>query len=250
MSAEANAALREAIRRALNVTALLSDDCKVDAIEAAILAREAALTPPPSPSGDEQAWPGDKRLAASLRDLAIMSDGNARSVLNRAATALDAREQAVAEAREALKKAEQFIVNGVEMGFIRMPDASTPDPAHGTLPAIRSALVALASRPAAPGERVAADDIANERRSGNFAEGDFDVDQTLASFKRLPPGLVSPSATALLQVADAILRATRVDYVTLEEVGYMAALDLKGCAYDRLPESTKRALRAADEGAI
>ncbi|TPK59067.1 MULTISPECIES: hypothetical protein [unclassified Mesorhizobium] len=40
----------------------------------------------------------------------------------------------------ALKKAEQFIVNGVELGFIRMPEASTPDPAHDTLSAIRAAI--------------------------------------------------------------------------------------------------------------
>lgn len=41
---------------------------------------------------------------------------------------------------EALRKAEEFIVNGIEFGFIRMPDASTPDSAHATLPAIRVAL--------------------------------------------------------------------------------------------------------------
>lgn len=40
----------------------------------------------------------------------------------------------------ALKKAEQFVANGVEFGFIRMPYASTPDPAHDTLPAIRAAI--------------------------------------------------------------------------------------------------------------
>jgi hypothetical protein len=42
--------------------------------------------------------------------------------------------------RAALKRAEQFIVNGVELGVIRMPDADCPDPAHETLPAIRAAL--------------------------------------------------------------------------------------------------------------
>lgn len=41
---------------------------------------------------------------------------------------------------EALKKAREFIANGIELGFIRMPDAGTPDPAHGTLPAIEAAL--------------------------------------------------------------------------------------------------------------
>ncbi|WP_027039089.1 hypothetical protein [Mesorhizobium ciceri] len=42
----------------------------------------------------------------------------------------------------ALKAAEQFMVNGVELGFIRMPDAGTPDPAHDTLPAVRAAIAA------------------------------------------------------------------------------------------------------------
>lgn len=38
----------------------------------------------------------------------------------------------------ALRKAEQFIVNGVELGYIRLP--TPPDPALDTLPAIRAAL--------------------------------------------------------------------------------------------------------------
>jgi hypothetical protein len=42
--------------------------------------------------------------------------------------------------REALIRAKGFIVNGVELGFIRMPDPGTPDPAHETLPAILAAL--------------------------------------------------------------------------------------------------------------
>lgn len=45
--------------------------------------------------------------------------------------------------REALEGARQFITNGVELGFIRMPDPSTPDPAHGTLDKIEAALAAL-----------------------------------------------------------------------------------------------------------
>lgn len=43
----------------------------------------------------------------------------------------------------ALKAARQFIVNGVELGFIRMPDAETPDPAHETLPMIERAIAEL-----------------------------------------------------------------------------------------------------------
>lgn len=41
---------------------------------------------------------------------------------------------------EALKAARQFIRNGIEFGYIRMPDADTPDSAHGTLPLIDAAL--------------------------------------------------------------------------------------------------------------
>jgi hypothetical protein len=40
----------------------------------------------------------------------------------------------------ALNAAKQFIENGVEMGFIRMPDKRTPDSAHDTLPAIEDAI--------------------------------------------------------------------------------------------------------------
>ncbi|WP_395601178.1 hypothetical protein AB4P95_30165 (plasmid) [Pseudomonas sp. A1437] len=52
----------------------------------------------------------------------------------------------------ALKAARQFIVNGTELGFIHMPEAETPDPAHGTLPMIECAIAeleALAPRGAA-----------------------------------------------------------------------------------------------------
>lgn len=52
----------------------------------------------------------------------------------------------LAEAREVLERARRFIVNGVEFGFIRMPDEG--DPALDTLPAIEAAL----STPAGEGE--------------------------------------------------------------------------------------------------
>lgn len=42
--------------------------------------------------------------------------------------------------RKALEEARQFIVNGVELGYIRMPDADTSDTAHQTLPMIEAAL--------------------------------------------------------------------------------------------------------------
>ena len=46
--------------------------------------------------------------------------------------------------REALEAAEQFIVNGVDLNFIQMPDDG--DPAHETLPKIQAALRALARK--------------------------------------------------------------------------------------------------------
>ena len=43
---------------------------------------------------------------------------------------------------EALEHARLFIVNGIDLGFIHMPEAGTPDPAHETLPMIDAALAA------------------------------------------------------------------------------------------------------------
>lgn len=55
--------------------------------------------------------------------------------------------QGIETARDALERAEQFIENGVELGFIRLPDADVNDPAHDTLPAIRKALRSLPPPP-------------------------------------------------------------------------------------------------------
>ncbi|MGV8822974.1 hypothetical protein [Methylibium petroleiphilum] len=43
---------------------------------------------------------------------------------------------------QALLAARRFIKNGVALGYIRMPDADCPDPAHDTLPLIERALEA------------------------------------------------------------------------------------------------------------
>jgi hypothetical protein len=40
----------------------------------------------------------------------------------------------------ALRCADQFITNGIELGYIRMPDADTPDSAHKTPGIIRAVL--------------------------------------------------------------------------------------------------------------
>lgn len=43
---------------------------------------------------------------------------------------------------EALEHARLFIRNGIELGYILMPDADTPDPAHDTRPMIEAAIAA------------------------------------------------------------------------------------------------------------
>ena len=51
------------------------------------------------------------------------------------------------EAMRLLKDAQQFIRNGVEYGFIRMPDNDTLDPAHDTLPNINAFLSRMEVKP-------------------------------------------------------------------------------------------------------
>jgi hypothetical protein len=51
--------------------------------------------------------------------------------------------EAVRKALQALEAAQRFIRNGVEFGYIRMPDADTPDPAHRTPGLIDAAIRAL-----------------------------------------------------------------------------------------------------------
>jgi hypothetical protein len=41
---------------------------------------------------------------------------------------------------QALRAARQFITNGIEFGYIQMPDPATPDSAHDTLPMIEAVL--------------------------------------------------------------------------------------------------------------
>ena len=50
---------------------------------------------------------------------------------------------ALIAAREALQSARGFIANGVDLGFIRMPDADCPDPAHETPGKIAAAIALI-----------------------------------------------------------------------------------------------------------
>lgn len=47
---------------------------------------------------------------------------------------------AVPDMVKALRAAQQFITNGIEFGYIQMPDPGTPDSAHDTLPMIDAVL--------------------------------------------------------------------------------------------------------------
>lgn len=53
------------------------------------------------------------------------------------------------QALAALESAQRFIRNGVEFGYVRMPDADTPDPAHRTPGLIDAAIRALSAQPGA-----------------------------------------------------------------------------------------------------
>ena len=72
--------------------------------------------------------------AESLANAAYIAAAHPAAVLS----IIEAAER-VPALEAALKKAEQFIVNGTEAGYIRMPEMLA-DTAHETLPAIRAAL--------------------------------------------------------------------------------------------------------------
>ena len=76
-----------------------------------------------------------------LADYADEKNAELRARLAEAESDRDALRRALGEAVYVARKAREFIVNGVEYGYIRMPDADTPDAAHKMLPMI-DALVA------------------------------------------------------------------------------------------------------------
>lgn len=73
---------------------------------------------------------------------AIKSRVEDKTVLSAVVRAINAHDALV----DALRRADQFITNGVELGFIRMPDASTPDTAHETPEIVRAALALAEGR--------------------------------------------------------------------------------------------------------
>lgn len=63
-----------------------------------------------------------------------------RALLDAAASLAAEHDALMQRMSEALRRADQFISNGIELGFIRMPDADTPDSAHDTPGIVKAAL--------------------------------------------------------------------------------------------------------------
>lgn len=73
------------------------------------------------------------------QDRAFIAASSPATVLDLLATIARLEAEAVKDG-EALTVADQFITNGVGLGFIRMPDADCHDPAHDTPRIIRARL--------------------------------------------------------------------------------------------------------------
>lgn len=67
---------------------------------------------------------------------ALMQNGLAQKMMRER----DASRAEVDALRDALVVADEFVTNGIALGYIRMPDADTPDSAHKTPGIIRAAL--------------------------------------------------------------------------------------------------------------
>jgi hypothetical protein len=83
----------------------------------------------------------DSKAEEWIRHLAWVGKHDDPSIVASAAAGLlrellDQRGELLA----ALKHAEQFISNGIELGYITMPDADCPDSAHDTPRLVRAAI--------------------------------------------------------------------------------------------------------------
>jgi hypothetical protein len=77
-------------------------------------------------------------------DYRLMQASYAWTVWQAATLAAQARTAEVVErAVEAMQSAQRFIKNGVEFGYVRMPDVDCPDPAHKTPELLRASITEL-----------------------------------------------------------------------------------------------------------
>ncbi|WOB75887.1 hypothetical protein [Achromobacter xylosoxidans] len=126
------------------------------ALPAAWEAARAALASAPV-AGEVQQPVAHWIPSAKTFSTARVSPGKAWEPLYAApqASAEDVRNAAL----EALEAAQRFIRNGIELGYIRMPDADTPDPAQRTPDLIDAAIRAL--------KQPQADKDGGQQRAGN-----------------------------------------------------------------------------------
>ncbi|OMG85426.1 hypothetical protein [Achromobacter xylosoxidans] len=133
-------------------------------------------TAPPTPlasapvAGEAKNYPGEN-VAERLDNMADDQPpgSQAQSDLYAAATiwrkhiahraAPQASEAVRTQVLAALESAQRFIRNGIEFGYIRMPDADTPDPAHRTPGLIDAAIRSLKSQADKDGGQQRAGDV-------------------------------------------------------------------------------------------
>lgn len=138
LSAVKEAQLSSRIRLALSDEQPLTGDTCMHGWDRAVCAMKVCANPYAlEPLLEEAARVLDAQEAeiARLREIGH----GLRSRLIAARGLSNARADRIETLEGALRVAERFIVNGVELGFIRMPETAT-DPAHETLPTIRQAL--------------------------------------------------------------------------------------------------------------
>lgn len=75
-------------------------------------------------------------------DLCDLRDGMRyrNSLVGRLEQERDTHRTQLAEQASLLRLVREFVMNGVELGYIQMPDAETPDPAHDLVPKLDAAL--------------------------------------------------------------------------------------------------------------
>ena len=91
-------------------------------------------------AGDESTTAGKDSFAAKLNSITELMLRASNSALESSLRANDSLKAERATQYELLELARQFVVNGLENGYILLPDLNTPDPAHELLPKIEAAL--------------------------------------------------------------------------------------------------------------